>query len=479
MTTRTLLRDVEVAGRAVDVLLESGRITAVGPDLRPAGFGEVAVVDGGGGALLPGLHDHHVHLLATAAARASVPVGPRDVRDRAGLVAALRSADATLPPGRWIRAIGYHERVAGDLDRATLDALVPGRPVRVQHRSGARWTLSSAALVAIGVDARDGTPRPGPHHPGLELDASGRATGRLHRADAWLRARLPDDGPPDLAALGTELARFGVTGVTDTTPCADLAEHRPVAAAVRAGELPQRVVVTGGVALAGAPAPDGLALGPVKVVIDDGDDYPALADLVAAVRTAHEHHRPVAVHCVTRAALVLALATWKEAGAAPGDRIEHGAVVPPEVVPDIAAVGLTVVTQPALVAERGDEYRLEVDPEDLPHLYPCATLQAAGVEVAGSSDAPYTDPDPWAAMRAAVRRETAGGVVLGAAEAISPEAAVALYLGWAERPGGRSRRVAAGEPADLCLLAVPWGVARARLDARDVAWTCVAGRPIG
>ena len=468
----TLLRGVEVDGRVVDVLLDGDRIASIGADLRPGG--EVAVVEGGGGALLPGLHDHHIHLLATAAARSSVAVGPSDVHDADGLAAALRRADGALGPDAWIRAVGYHERVAGDLDRDALDALVPGRPVRLQHRTGARWTLNTAALVAAGIETAAGAPLPVPD--GVEVDGTGRATGRLHRGDAWLRQRLTDEPSPDLAPLGAALARLGVTGVTDTTPSTDVTSIRPLADAVASRALPQRVVVTGGIELAGTEVPEPLAVGPVKLVIDDGR-YPALDELVAAMATAHGHGRPVAVHCVTRTALVLAVAAWQEAGAAPGDRIEHGSVVPPEVVPDIARLGLTVVTQPSFVSERGDEYLVEVDEDDLPHLYPCASLRAAGIEVAGSTDAPYTSIDPWSAMRAAVTRTTHAGRVLGAAEAISPAAAIELFLGRPDRPGGPPRRVAVGEPADLCLLTVPLAEAHRRLRAEDVGWVCVGGRP--
>ncbi len=45
--------------------------------------------------------------------------------------------------------------------------------------------------------------------------------------------------------------------------------------------------------------------------------------------------------------------------------------------------------------------------------YRCGTLLATGITVAGSSDAPYSDPDPWAAMRSARDRRSGSGVVLG------------------------------------------------------------------
>jgi len=462
VTHDLLLRHVEVDERDVDVHVTGTTIVAVGPGLRPGGDPEV--VDGHGGALLPGLHDHHIHLLATAAARSSVAVGPGEVDGAAGLAAALGAADAALPAGRWLRAVGYHESVAGDLDRWVLDALVPDRPLRIQHRSGARWTLNTAAVAAVGLD--------GDAPSGAERDDHGRLTGRLHRSDAWLRERLPAGARPDLAELGTALARVGVTGVTDATPFGRPADLTALAAATTTGALPLRVVAMGGPELAGAEFPAALGRGPVKLVIDDAR-YPALDDLVAAMSHAHRQHRPVAVHCVTRTALALALAAWESAGARAGDRIEHGSVVPPDAVASIAALGLTVVTQPGFVAERGDQYLADVAPDDIPHLYPCRRLIDAGVAVAGSTDAPYSAIDPWAAMRAAVHRTTAAGAEIAPAEAVAPQRALQLFLGPADRPGGPPRTVAPGAPADLCLLDRPLADVLRRLTGDDVVRTVV------
>ena len=71
--------------------------------------------------------------------------------------------------------------------------------------------------------------------------------------------------------------------------------------------------------------------------LSDTADYGDVAERVASVvreskdtlLDAHSHGRPVAVHAVTRAALAFAVAAWGEAGSRRGDRVEHGAVVPP------------------------------------------------------------------------------------------------------------------------------------------------------
>jgi predicted amidohydrolase YtcJ len=424
----------------VDVRLAGATIAEVGPSL--AGPDDVHVIRLDGGRLIPGLHDHHIHLLATAADWTSVRVGPPEVKDAAGFERTLRAADGALPPGAWLRATAYHHTVAGDLDRHALDRVVGDRPLRLQDRSGARWTLNSAALAALDLGGAEG--------PEVERDRAGTPTGRVHRGDALIRARLPDAGPPDLASLGAFLASRGVTGVTDTTPYRSLDELAPLARAVLSGALPQRVVVTGGPELAGARVPEGLEWGPVKLVIDDGR-YPELDDIAAGIATAHRHGRAVAIHCVTRAALALAVAAWDVSGASPGDRVEHGSVIPPELLASVVDLGLTVAAQPGFVAERGDDYVAEVDPEDRPHLYRCRSLLDAGVPVLGSTDAPYTSPDPWAAMSAAVERRTGSGAVLGPEERLDEVDALALFTGDPLRPGS-PRRVEPGAPADLCLL---------------------------
>src|SRR5262249_55249598 len=160
-------------------------------------------------------------------------------RTRGELELALRRAQ---PRGGWIRGVGYHDSVAGALDRRDLDALAPGATVRVQHRSGALWVLSSVGIARLGLDR-------GADAPGAERDAARRATGRVYRADAWLRERLGAADPPDLAAVGAALARCGVTGATDATAGNGAAELAILEAAVARGTLPQRLLLMGGIGL--------------------------------------------------------------------------------------------------------------------------------------------------------------------------------------------------------------------------------------
>jgi predicted amidohydrolase YtcJ len=455
------LRNVELNGRSgLDVRLDGGRIAAIGTRLEPA----AEEVDGCGGALIPGLADHHLHLFALAAQADSEALD--DVTSAAALRTRLEAAVARRPTGAWVRATGYHERMAGELTRADLDALAPAQPLRVQHQTGALWLLNSQALAAIGAEE-------GPAC--VERDAEGRPTGRIWRGDDWLQRRLPLT-PPELAPIGRRLAAYGITAVTDASVTTDAAAAARLASAHRTGELPQRLTLMSGGELA-APADGAFVVGPVKVLLDD-HALIDLDDFIARIGGARGWRRAVAVHCVTAAELALALAAFDAAGAEPGDRIEHGGVIPAEAIARLKALGLTVVTQPAFVRERGDRYLAEVEPRAQADLYRSASLIAAGVPVAFSSDAPYASPDPWAGVAAATQRTTRAGRALGADERVRPSEALAMYLGEAAAPGGSARRVEIGAPADLCLLARPLREALAAPSAERVRATLVGGRVV-
>jgi len=456
-----LIRAAEVAGEPADVRIVDGRVAALGRGLALEA-GE-ALLDAAGGALLPGLHDHHLHLLAWARAEGSLACGPPSVRDGPALAAALWAARGR---SGWVRGVGYHESVAGALDRDRLDALLPGVALRIQHRTGALWMLSSEACRRLGLDA-------GVDAPGVERDATRRATGRLFRLDAWLRERIGPEPLPPLAPLGVRLARCGVTGVTDATPDLGAGALAALGEAVACGALAQRIVLLG----TETSVPSWCTPGPRKLVLDERA-LPVLDDLVARLRGAHAEGRALAVHCVTRAELVLALAAFEEAGVRTGDRIEHASVTPPDALAWLARLGLAVVTQPGFVRTRGDDYLHEVEPTDRPWLYRCASFDAAGVALGAGTDAPFGDPDPWLAMQAAVDRRTSAGAWLAREEALSPERALALFTTPPEAPGGAPRRIEAGASADLCLLDRPWARARDVLASDAVAATIRAGRTI-
>ena len=462
-----LIRDAEVDGVRRDVRLGRGLVVEIGLGLRPTGD-ECDVIDAAGGALIPGLTDHHIHLFATAAELASTVCGPPRVRTSGQLAGALRRA-APDEHG-WVRGVRYHESVAGQLEAVQLDELRADVAVRIQHRSGALWMLNSLAAEAVGLDRAE--------HPGIERDGEGRATGRLWRADDWLRSRLPHSHPrtPSLRDLGRLLAGYGVTAVTDATPDLALDAVAAIASAMAVGHLPQHVQLLGAPLDAPQSSGRGPIAGPWKLVLADSD-LPTFDELTDAVSAAHRVGRPVAVHTVTRESLVLLLAVLGQTGSLPGDRLEHAALVPAELIATIRGLGLHVVTQPGFIADRGDDYLREIPAVDHADLYRCASLCSARVPLALSSDAPYGPLDPWAVMSSATTRRTRAGQILNRRERLSPRLALAGYLSPALSPGAAASRVRPGVPADLVLLHASMHEVLRRLDADLVRLTVIGGRP--
>lgn len=403
-----LIRNVEIDGGVIDIRLANGVIAEIGQGL----IGN-SDFDGKGGALLPGLHDHHIHLNATAAAMNSVRCGPPEVKIERDLVAALKTEGTG-----WLRGVGYHPSVAGEIDRDWLDKNGPQRPVRIQHRSGRLWILNSLAMQ--------------------ELELENPTDGRIYDQDAHLATRT---GFPDLQPLVEKLLSWGITGVTEVTPSNGveardnyLRHAQPLALSIMGtSELPD---------------------GHLKLHYHD-HNLPALDRLAGEISAAHQRGRNVAAHCVTGAELMLTLAAIEQAGPLEGDRIEHAAIADGAAIEWMKALGLIVVTQPNFIEERAEAYRQDVPRSEHENLWRLKAFQTAGLRMAAGSDAPFGDPNPWKAMAAAVSRPTGFE-----AEAISPEAALGLYTKPVDDAGAPARKVEVGAPANLCLIDRSWDKAR-------------------
>ena len=457
MTMKTVITNAEVEGRFVSVAVEDGAIVEIAEDVVTLG---AEVVDAAGGALIAGLHDHHVHLLAMAARREGIDLDPLGAP--LAFDDALRAASANSEAG-WLRASGYDEHRHGILDCRRLDELVGKKPLRVQHRSGLAWVLSTTGLDLL---------LSGELPEGVEVDSDGNPTGWLLRLDDWIADRIAPTAP-SLRGVGAELASFGITGVTDATPNLGQGRLELLRSAANDRSLPQRLVLLG--VDDPAAVADFARVGPVKIVIDEvtGLDPDALAHVISA------HHfkgRAVAIHAVSRAETVTAVTALALAGPHPGDRIEHGSVLPDDLDAILASGAVTVVIQPGLVGERGDHYLSSVDRVDLPFLHRAASLQSAGIAVAIGSDAPVTSADPWVTIATATTRRTRSGNIIGESERVDARTALGWYLSDPLDPGGSPRRVMCGSAADLCLLDAPLDEVLAAPDAAHVRMTWVGGR---
>lgn len=423
-----ILRHVRPFGGPVtDIAIRDQHIVAIGEHLGHRG----PEVEGNGRDVITGLADHHLHLFATAAKNDSVDLS--ELRVEEDIIAALRSTAISCAPHKWVRGIGFVESDALP-DRYCLDQWLPDQPLRIQARTGGLWLLNSAALATLG---------PGPWPDCVECSGDGRPTGRIWRGDEWLRRQIGGD-VPSLLQLSSALAALGITSVTDAGAHNGPAEAALFEAAFARGELMQKLTLMG---REDVPLSHVYARGPLKLLYDE-TDLPEIGTTAARIRCARDQNRAVAAHAVTLGELLFFLAALEVAGGArPGDRIEHGSMIPLSLTADIAKAGLTVVTQPDFVRTRGDRYRTTISSDEQPDLYRLHSLAFAGISMRAGSDAPYGDINPWAAIDAAIHRRTATGLSLGPEEALTPMHALSLYL--------TADRIKPGMPADLCLLERP------------------------
>ncbi len=460
-----ILRNARVfgAGSAVTaVAVANGVILATG---RGAGIMCTAgpgteVIDCSGGTVIPGIVDEHIHLFGAASARAAVDCRLTATPTVAAVVDALRASSPRADG--WIRGNGYDDSPVGlgrHLTRYDLDGVSGSFPVRVDHRSGHATVLNSAALALAGITAGTGDPPGG----AIIRDAHGEPTGLLLDMDDWLRQRIgsrAETGELRSAVRGVvqELLRYGVTGITDAGADNGIKRWQAFQSLAAGGVIPLRVTMMAGARRLdefrnaglkyGAECRNAfLTLGHAKIMLTASSgglqpDFDALSNMV---RTAHDSGFPVAIHAVEREAVVAsALAIADHPSPVGQDRIEHCAECPPDVAETVASSGAKAVLNTGFLYYDGERYRQTVSEDLLPHLYPAGALDDLGVPVAVGSDAPVIEPNPWAALAAAVQRHTSKGNKIGGLGLPSVAAALHKHVG--------GNRVIPNQPADLTLV---------------------------
>jgi len=465
----------------------SGRLLPGDPVLLRIGAGRIvdvtplaardAVWDEPGGTLgddqavlLPAFADAHIHLMACAAGRAGVDLALEHPPTLATLLAHLAASAEAVSGAVWLRASGYDEAWLAERRhplRMELDAAVARRPLRLRHATRHASLLNSLAFArveqALGRLGEEHAPRDAAGTPlgivyGLEPEIT-QVVGPL--AEATLRAAL--------RCVGNELARLGVVHLDEVTASNDAGRVARLATAVADGDLPQQLRVFVGDPDEAEPARRAaggrVEIAGVKLLARSTEEVCAPGFLDTLVR-ARRRGLPVAVHAVEADVIAGVLAALEAAPPRHGgdvrvpDRLEHCSLCPPELVRRVAEAGVAVVTQPAFLAVRGAKYRAEVEPPLWPWLYPLRALRAAGVLVAGGSDAPVVPFDPRLGLDGATRRRAGDEMPLAPEEALDDAAALELFSVSAARlRGARVAGLTAGAAADV-LLAEPGSLRR-------------------
>lgn len=466
----------------VDVHLADGRIADIAPAGALAHRGDVLQADGAW--LIPGLWDHHVHVVQWALVAQREPLGHAE---SAAHAARIMGQAPVLAGG--VR-VGTGFRDAFWTDAPTLDVLddaTGGIPTYLINADVHSVWLNTAALK------RDGLPVDGTgvlrEEPAFEVSR------RLNAVDPAVGDRL-------VAAMARDAAARGVVGLVDL----DMAWNEAAWARrldggfdtlrVEFGIYPEfldRAIAEG--LRSGDPvrgAGSSLArVGALKVITDGslgtrtaacshpypGDphnhglltvDPEALIELMTRATGAG---LACAIHAIGDVANSSALDAFAATGA--WGTIEHAQLVAHADIPRFARLGVGASVQPEhAVDDRDLTDSIWAAQTALP--YPLRALAETGANLLFGSDAPVSPLDPWAAMAGAVFRTRDGRAPWRPEQGVDAKTALA-----ASTHGGsqNAARVEVGATADLALCGHdPLTASEGEMRAMPVGATLLGGR---
>jgi len=230
------------AGWARALAIRHGVILAVGDpaDVEPLKAEQTRVLDLKGAAVVPGLHDMHVHPLS--AGLRTLSCNFEQGSSAAQIAAALRKCAQGKGKGEWITGGRWDaSSLSGShADRRFLDRIAPENPVVLTDISGHSAWASSQALRLAGITKVT----PDPAGGFIERDAKGEPNGFLRESAAGLVRRVIPEATDAqrVDALRSALHLMlssGVTSLTDAIVDGDSMKAYDTLSDL--GELKQRV----------------------------------------------------------------------------------------------------------------------------------------------------------------------------------------------------------------------------------------------
>ena len=477
--------------------VRAGRILEVGgtDEILWLRAGDHEIHDLGGRTVVPGFVDPHNHF--SVGAFETLWGDCRAAASVADVQQALRATAARTPAGAWVRAVGYDHARLGRRHptRGELDEAVPDRPALLMHYSHHQAVLNSRALAAAGIV------RATPDPPGGEIarDRSGEPTGLVYERAMGLAETLSRSGwEPRFVEVAREAslryAALGITAVQDVA--VSPATARRYAAARAAGAL----AIDVGEVMVGSTGwfdpPDDAAPGGLKLFVDGGYRcalrlrrdgqarrtgvlFYEAADLARRMLGAWRAGRRVVCHAigdlgVETAVDAIEAALRAEPSGRGRVRIDHAIFLTRGLIARLGDLGVSVVAQPSFLWDSGGR-----SPDRHLLVRPFASVAAAGVHQAFSSDFPCGSLAPLTGIAAAVTRASRSGEVAAPEEAVAAADALEAYtLGAARAAGidGEHGSLEPGKRADFVVLSDdPTASAPDRISAIDVLETWVRG----
>src|SRR6476469_6641070 len=448
------------------------------------------VIDAGGGMIVPGLIDSHIHLIDGGLQLASVQL--RDAKTRDEFVRRIGEYARKQPKGAWITGGDWdHTLWGGKLpSRDWIDAVTPDNPVWLNRLDGHMSLANSAAMrvAKVADDVKD--------VPGGEIvrDKAGRPTGVFKdNALSLIDRAVPDPSLQErldatIAAMDYLAAR-GVTSVhhlgtwqqldifriaerrgllkTRIYACTPLGEWHRLAKEVKERGRGNDWLRIGG--LKGYV--DGSLGSHTAAFLESFSDKPGdrgllvntEEDLEKWTQSADKAGLQIVVHAIGDRAIRMQLDIYERVAKANGPRdrrfrIEHAQHIAPADLPRFAKLGVIASMQPYHAIDDGRWAERSIGAKRCETTYAFRSLLDSGARLAFGSDWFVAPPTPIEGIYAAVTRRTLDGKnpdgwvpaqKIKVEEALRAYTINAAYAGFSEKSLGS---IEPGKLADMVVL---------------------------
>jgi predicted amidohydrolase YtcJ len=485
------------------VAVRGGRVLAIGRSrhLRRLAGRRTEFLDAGGGTVLPGINDSHLHLASFGLQRPPFSYNV-DTASIPELVAVVQAAVAEAPTAdSWIRGMGWNDnRLPRPPRAADLDPVSGDHPVILTDFSAHAVAVNSIVLQLAGI-TRDTVP---PTGGVIEKDANGEPTGVLREtAQGLVRSLVPPFARDETAqGIDTAVALLHAQGITSVTePGIDFAmlgiyEEKARAgtlgirlnALLRAGTAPQqlREVLAAYRPLQGVD-PKWLRVAGIKIfadgiptaaktawlhepyldgsngslVIDGATIQEQVANLHELIRIAAGGGFQVGTHATGDATIDAVVDGYLAAMGRAWRRTDlrhyviHADLTPRATLRAMARHDIGANMNATIKFLLGRTLDPVLGPERTDYQWPYRSALDLGVRVSSASDAPVTAPSWQQGVMAAALREGMFGGVAGEAERITVPEALATYTrtpAWQDHAERWKGTLQHGMVADICVV---------------------------
>ncbi|WP_018756879.1 amidohydrolase [Paenibacillus terrigena] len=464
ITSNAVFTGVDHSPKPASIAIQGNKIVAVGneDELKERIGPHTQVYRYQDKLVMPGFNDLHLHVVPGCLMEDHVNLlGARSEHEVVALVSEFAK---TRPDDFWVQGYMWYHTKWDDPKlphRASLDAVIPDRPVFLFHASGHTVWVNSKALEILGIDKNT----PNPPHGEIMKDEFDEPTGILYEAAASLAAKhamnlTENRKRPVFRRFLNQAAELGITSLTDIFKVTDLEinEIELYEEFEQQGKLTSRIhfligleadlerarhyrdkYQSGMLRFSGLKEfLDGVVTTHTANLVEPYTDIPEYCGpqvpekMREYVLAADQEGFRIRFHAVGDGAVRYALDLFEEAQQSNGSRdarhtIEHIEVVHPEDIPRFKELGVIASMQPEHMELINKKHYFSCIGEREQHTFAIRSLLDAGAKVVLNTDYPVVSLNPFLEIYRATTRITGEGELFNGGEAITLTEALKAY----------------------------------------------------